>query len=107
MRFSNLARPGFDGRIVQIGFFDDRPATESLVAPVWRLISTRRSTSSSKRFLVAVARASSSASKITLAGTPFSLDTDSTTSSTSLLIVRLAFRKPLDPRDPRLSQNWE
>jgi len=39
------------------------------------------------------------------------LDTDSTTSSTSLLIVRLAFRKPLDPRDPqylaRLSQNWE
>jgi len=39
------------------------------------------------------------------------LDTDSTTSSTSLLIVRLAFRKPLDPRDPlylaRLSQTWE
>ncbi|MCY1173470.1 hypothetical protein D9M73_136300 [compost metagenome] len=31
MRFSNLARPGFDGRIVQVCFFDDRPATECLV----------------------------------------------------------------------------
>ncbi|MCY1421725.1 hypothetical protein D9M71_373890 [compost metagenome] len=31
VRFGNLARPGFDGRIVQVCLFDDRPATESLV----------------------------------------------------------------------------
>src|SRR5471030_1850696 len=32
MRFCNLARPGFDSRIVQVCFFDDRPATECLVS---------------------------------------------------------------------------
>src|SRR5699024_9041971 len=32
VRFSNLARPGFDGRIVQVCFFDDRPATEGFVS---------------------------------------------------------------------------
>src|SRR5690606_15738446 len=68
-------------------------------------MSPRRSTSSSKRFLVAVARASSSASKITSAGTPFSLDTDSTTSSTSLLIVRLASRNPLGSRGSALQDS--
>ena len=31
MRLRNLARPGFDSRIIKIVLFDDRPATESLV----------------------------------------------------------------------------
>ncbi len=31
VRFGNLAWPRFDGRIIKIGFFDDRPATESLI----------------------------------------------------------------------------
>lgn len=107
MRFSNLAQPGFDGRIVQVCFFDNRPATESLISTGVAI-----DFHTQINFVLETLFGSSGQSqlqrfKITFAGTPFSLDTDSTTSSTSLLIVRLAFRKPLDPRDPRLSQNWE
>ncbi len=84
---------------------DYRPATEGLVATVLPIDLTRRSTSSSKRFC------SSGQSQLQCfedhtSRYTFSLDTDSTTSST-LLIVRLAFRNPLGPRDPRLTQNGE
>src|SRR5690606_36601303 len=53
-------------------------------------------------FVVAVASPRSRASNLPPGGTPFSLETDSTTSSTSLLIVCLAYRHPLGPLEPEI-----